>query len=73
MAEFEVLQVVPSEPEAEVIRGLLESEGIPAFVRQTSAGAGMTGGLPGAGGTHEILVHATNLAAARELLQQQGS
>jgi hypothetical protein len=71
VAELAVLQVVQSEPEAEVIVGLLRSEGIPAIVQQTSAGAGMAGGLPGAGGTREIMVHATNLEAAREVLERQ--
>ena len=54
-----------------MIRGLLKSEGIPSLVRQTSLGAGMTGGLPGAGGQHEILVDEHNLAAARKVLEQQ--
>ena len=73
MAELAVLQVVQSEPEAEVIRGLLESEGIPSFVQQTSLGAGMTGGLPSAGGQHAIFVDEENLAAARRLLEEQSA
>ncbi len=71
MAELVVLQVVQSESEGDMIRGLLKSEGIPSLVRQTSLGAGMTGGLPGAGGQHEILVDEQNLSAARKVLEQQ--
>jgi hypothetical protein len=72
VAELEVLQVVQSEAEAEVIRGLLRSEGIPSYVQQTSMGAGAAGGLAGAaGGAREILVDEENLAAARKLLEQQ--
>ena len=72
MAELAVLEVVQSEPEAEVIRGLLRSEGISSLVQQTSVGAGMAGGLAGAaGGPREILVDEQNLAAARRVLEQR--
>ncbi|MGZ4257644.1 MAG: putative signal transducing protein [Gaiellaceae bacterium] len=73
MAELAVLQVVPSEPEAEMIRGLLRSEGIPSIVQRTTLGAGMADGFPGASGPLEILVHAGNLPAARRVLEQQSS
>ena len=74
MAELVVLQVVQSEPEAEVIRGLLRSEGIASTVQQTAVGQGMAGGLAGAAaGAREILVHESNLAAARAVLERQFS
>jgi hypothetical protein len=64
-----VLDVVGSEPEAEVICGLLRSEGIDAAVRRTDFAAGMADGFPGAAGPREIVVHASDLARAREVLQ----
>jgi hypothetical protein len=74
VAELAVLQVVQSEPEAEMIRGLLQSEGIPSYVQQTSVGSGMVGGLAGAPlGPREILVPEQSLAAARKVLEQQSS
>jgi hypothetical protein len=74
VTELAVLQVVQSEPEAEVIRGLLRSEGIPSYVQQTSMGAGAAGGLAGAaGGAREILVDEQNLAAARAVLDEQSA
>ena len=73
MDELAVLTVVQSEPEAEVIRGLLTTEGIPSVVRQTSVGAGMAGGLPGGARAREILVPEASLARARQLLDEQSS
>ena len=67
-----MLQVVQSEPEAEMIRGLLQSEGIPSFVQQTTVGSAMAGGLAGApGGPREILVPEQSLERARKVLEQQ--
>ena len=71
MEDLGVLQVTSSGPEADMIHGLLQSEGIPSVVRQTSAGAGMAGGLPGGAGAHEILVPESSLAQARQLLEEQ--
>ena len=73
MDDLAVLQVVQSEPEAEVIRGLLQTEGIPSFVQMTTVGSGSVGGLPGAGGAREILVPAASLERARQLLEEQSS
>jgi Putative prokaryotic signal transducing protein len=67
--EAVVLDVVPSEQEAVVICGLLRSEGIDAAVRRTDFAAGMADGFPGAAGPREIVVHASDLARAREVLQ----
>jgi type III secretory pathway lipoprotein EscJ len=71
MADLAVLEVVGSEPEAEVILALLRSEGIPCFAQKTNLAAGMADGFPGVAGPREILVHAENLARAREVLEQQ--
>jgi putative signal transducing protein len=70
VAELAVLQVVNSEPEAEIICQLLRSEGIPAIVQRTNFGAGMADGFPSALGPREVVVHAKNLARAREILER---
>jgi hypothetical protein len=71
MADLAVLEVVGSEPEAEVILGLLRTEGIPAIAQKTNFAVGMADASAAAGGPREILVHAENLARAREILEQQ--
>jgi hypothetical protein len=71
MADLAVLEVVASEPEAEVILGLLRSEGIPAIAQKTNFAAGLADGSLSAAGPREILVHAENLARAREVLEEQ--
>jgi Putative prokaryotic signal transducing protein len=68
-----VLEVVGSEPEADVICALLRSEGIPCIVQRTNFAVGMADGFPGAAGPREIVVHAENLEAARALLERQRS
>lgn len=60
------LTIVPNEPAAELIRFLLESEGIESMVRQTDYGAGTMDGFRG--GQQEILVHPKDLEFARELI-----
>ena len=69
--DLAVLDVVSSAPEAEIIRGLLQTEGIPAVVRQTTVGAAMAGGLPGGGGMFEILVPEASLNRARRLIEER--
>jgi hypothetical protein len=61
------LTVVPSEPEAELLRGLLATEGIESIQRPTDFAAGALDGWA-AGGAREILVHAGDLETARELI-----
>ena len=73
MAELAVLQVVQSEPEADVVCGLLRSKGIPCIAQRTNYAVGMADGFPSAAGPREILVHEQNLAVARKLLEQQSS
>jgi type III secretory pathway lipoprotein EscJ len=66
-----VLEVVGSELEAEVILALLRSEGIPSIAEKTNYAVGLADGSLSPGGPREILVHAENLARAREILEQQ--
>ena len=66
-----MLQVVGSEPEAEVILALLRGEGIPAIAQKTNFAVGLADGSLSAAGPREILVHAENLDKAREVLEQQ--
>jgi hypothetical protein len=62
-----VLKVVPDEPEAEIVCGLLRSAGIECGYRDTDA---IDSPLEDfiAAGSREILVHASDLEAARALL-----
>ncbi len=64
------LTVVPSEVEAELIRGLLETEGIESLARPTDIAAGAFDGWSPGGG-REILVHAGDAERARELIAKQ--
>lgn len=61
------LTIASSEPEAEVIRGLLATEGIDSLQRPTDFAAGSLDGWA-AGGTREILVRQSDLEAARALI-----
>jgi Putative prokaryotic signal transducing protein len=64
------LTVVASETEAELIRGLLATEGVESMQRPTDFAAGALDGWA-AGGAREILVHARDLDVARELISGQ--
>jgi Putative prokaryotic signal transducing protein len=57
--------VAPNEAEAEIICGLLRSEGIECSYRQTNVGAGAFDGMPG--GSQEVLVPASDLERARQV------
>jgi len=70
-AEPVVLDVVGSEFEADVICGLLRSEGIETSVRKTNLAVGMADASASAAGPREILVHAANITRAREILKDQ--
>ncbi len=63
------LTIVGSEPEAELIRGLLATEGIESLQRPTDVAAGALDGWA-AGGAREILVRAADLEAARALIAE---
>jgi Putative prokaryotic signal transducing protein len=60
------LTIAPNEPAAELIRSLLETEGIDSMVRQTDYGAGTMDGFRG--GQQEILVDPKDLERGRELI-----
>lgn len=62
------LTVVANEMEAEMICGLLRSEGIECYFRKTDLGAGSTGGMLTGFGQTEIIVGASDLEQARGLL-----
>jgi Putative prokaryotic signal transducing protein len=64
------LTIVASEPEAEMIRGLLSTEGIESMQRPTDFAAGALDGWA-AGGAREILVREADVEAARELVGGQ--
>jgi hypothetical protein len=61
------LTVVPTANEAELICGLLRTEGIDCENRATNVGAGFMDGMPG-GGPREIVVAKEGLARAQDLL-----
>ena len=69
-AELVRLTVVANEPEAELIRGLLATEGIESMQRPTDFAAGALDGWA-AGGAREVLVRAADLETARELIAPQ--
>jgi|tagenome__1003787_1003787.scaffolds.fasta_scaffold17296368_2 hypothetical protein len=62
------LTVALNEVEAQMIRGLLASNGIDSMERPSSSGAGVAPGLV-PGGATEIFVHRSQLEDAQALLQ----
>jgi hypothetical protein len=66
-AELVRLTLVPNEAEAELLRGLLATEGIDSMQRQTDVSAGALDGWA-AGGMREVLVRAADLESARALI-----
>ena len=63
------LTIAANETEAELIRGLLRTEGIESMQRQTDVAAGaLDGWAPG--GAREVLVRAGDLERARELIAE---
>lgn len=69
MADLARVEVVRTEPEAEVLCSLLRDAGIRCMHRSTNMGAGIFEGLPG--GPREVLVRVDDLAAAREVLRER--
>jgi hypothetical protein len=69
-SELVRVTIVPSEPEAELLRGLLATEGIESIQRPTDFAAGALDGWA-AGGAREILVRPPDVEAARELIGSQ--
>ena len=66
MDELVVVEVVGTEPEAELLCSLLRSAGISCTRRQSNYGAGASDGMPG--GPQEIVVRVEDLESAREVL-----
>ena len=66
--EFVKVAYAQNQAEAELIQGLLRSEGVPSFVRR-SAGADVPDFL--AAGARDVLVPASMADLARELLAPQ--
>jgi len=66
-----VVTVVSGEPEAEIVCGLLRSAGIECAYRDTEAIDSPIEDFIAAG-QREVVVHAADLAAARELLAASG-
>lgn len=62
------LTIVSNELEAEMVRSLLATAGIESMQRYTDFAAGALDGMPSGAGPRAILVHASDLEAARELL-----
>ncbi len=67
MPEAVRLTVVANEPLAELVCSFLRAEGIRCGHRITDVGAGAGDGVP-TGGPREVLVGATDLEAARQVL-----
>jgi hypothetical protein len=70
MDELTVMEVVGSEPEAELVCSILRDAGIKCMQRITNAGAGAMDGMT-SGGPREIIVRADQLDLAREVMREQ--
>lgn len=67
MDELAVVEVVATEPEADLLCSLLRSAGIKCTYRLSNYGAGASDGMP-VGGPQEVIVRREDLASAREVL-----
>jgi hypothetical protein len=70
MGELVVVEVVASEPEAELLCSLLRSAGIRCTYRVTNLGAGAADGLA-VGGPQEVIVRREDLESAGEVLRER--
>jgi hypothetical protein len=71
VSELVVLDVVGSEPEAEIIISLLRTEGIKAIAQKTNFAVGLADASSSGAGPREILVHEENLERAKRVLEEQ--
>jgi hypothetical protein len=71
VSELVVLDVVGSEPEAEIIISLLRTEGIQAIAQKTNFAVGLADASSSGAGPREILVHEENLERAKRVLAEQ--
>ena len=69
MDELVVVEVVATEPKAEMLCSLLRSAGVRCMRRLTNRGAGAFEGLP-VGGPQEVIVRAEDVETAREVLRK---
>ncbi len=70
MDELTVMEVVGTEPEAELVCSILRAAGIQCMQRITDSGSGAMDGMA-VGGTREIVVRSDQLARAREVMRAQ--
>jgi len=70
---WEVLEVVSGDLQAEMLRGLLEAQGIPAILSQESAGRSVFPVTVGKFGEVQILVQSDRLEEARAVLADYNS
>jgi Putative prokaryotic signal transducing protein len=70
VSDLAVLEVVATEPEAELLCSLLRDAGIPCMQRMTNMGAGAGEGTP-IFGPREVLVRREQLPRARKVLRAQ--
>jgi Putative prokaryotic signal transducing protein len=70
--EWVVLEYVPGDLQAEILRGLLEAQGIPVFMSQESAGRAI-GLTVGPLGEVTLLVRAEDLQEAQRVLEDYRS
>ena len=68
MDDLVVVEVVATEPEAELLCSLLRSAGISCLNKLTNRGAGASDGMP-VGGPQEIMVRREDAESAREILR----
>lgn len=72
-AELVAVTMVGNEAEAEMVRGLLASAGIPSILRAAGMFEGVRhgfgGGVPVYGGAQKVLVHAHRLEDAQAVLE----
>ena len=69
MDDWVIVEVVGSEPEAELLCSVLRGAGIECLPRLTNSGAGAGDGL-GTAGAHDIMVSAHDAQDAREILHE---
>jgi hypothetical protein len=72
MDDLAVMDVVGSEPEAELVCSILRDAGIQCMQRITNAGSGAMDGMT-IGGPREIVVRSAELDRAREVMRAQRS
>ena len=68
--KWELVEVVYGDLQAELLRGLLEAQGIPVVLSQEGAGHNVYPVLMGPLAKVEVLVPDTDLAAAREVVEK---